>query len=800
MEESKMQTLVIAQIFSALSCIICLYAIIVNFRENSSKGNDFFGMSLCFTFVYCIANTFKFSAQTSNAIINSIRLANFCKILLVVFFTCFFIEYNHMKLHKGFKLLYLILNICIAISSFMFPISTIYYRDARLYLVNGPRSFRPLYGPMFYIFVIEASIAVLSFIVLFVYKWSKEKNRTARKKNLCILLSMIFPIIGVCLERFFHLHSYGILSLCFSITCILILIAIRKYHMFDIDQNSSEYVLDNVKEAVIILNSEDEIVYFNTIAKNIYPFITRHLSLADIVKNQGSDNQDESKLLKDYQWIQDYMLNNPEEKTIIDPEKANGKTNGKKEKFSKNETAKHLSDGYSSTSYQSLASTEDTTYHDLDVHGNHQYRFHYKDKDYQFNMTYLYRSDHSISGHLIEITDITEEIRLREKFAELAQKAEMANKSKSDFLANMSHEIRTPINAILGMDEMILREGKEKSIKEYADNIQIAGLTLLNLVNDILDYSKLESGKMNLIESDYQSREIFQSVYEKIKIRQPYADSFVRIHVNPNFPITLYGDRNRMEQYLINICLVALKYSETKQIDFTIDYELLDDAFSGKKSCYVILSFKDHDKPIQKGAHEGLSNIPNAPKDLSKDICDLLMEIMAGHKEEIETKDGFDYRFVLPQGVINSAPIDISEITEHNGMLNASDIFEAPDKKVLVVDDNAVNLKVMQGLLKRTRVNAFFVKSGQECLDIVKKETFDLIFMDHLMPGMDGIETFEALKNLPAEEYRQIPVIILTANAITGAKEMYLNKGFSDYLMKPVNGKELEKMMRQYLS
>lgn len=387
--------------------------------------------------------------------------------------------------------------------------------------------------------------------------------------------------------------------------------------------------------------------------------------------------------------------------------------------------------------------------------------------------------------------------------------AREATKSKSDFLANMSHEIRTPINSVLGMNEMILRECEDPQIRTYATNVKTSGRMLLSLINDILDFSKIESGEMEIVSNTYDLREILANASQLVETRlQGKEVSFV-IETNRAMPRQLFGDKNRVQQVLVNILTNAAKYtlegnitlktdfvwvSESNQSTIELRFEVRDTGIGIKKEDLEKLfhSFQRVDEKNNRNI-EGTG--------LGLVITKSLLDCMNG-RIDVESEYGVGSVFTLyiPQKVIDKTPIGDSEmkkITAKSGRYQES--FHAPEAKVLIVDDNRVNIKVIEGLLKKTWVQITAVESGEECLTIVEKEHFDLILMDHLMPGLDGIETLHRMLDNEEQMCRNVPVIALTANAMQGVREMYLENGFSDYLMKPVNSDELEKMLIKYL-
>ena len=384
--------------------------------------------------------------------------------------------------------------------------------------------------------------------------------------------------------------------------------------------------------------------------------------------------------------------------------------------------------------------------------------------------------------------------------------SDRASQAKSAFLANMSHEIRTPINAILGMNEMILREVEKPSIREYAQSISRAGEALLSIINDILDFSKIESGKLEIIESEYQLSRLLKNVVAMI---QPKADAKgleFHLHIDENLPDALMGDMMRVQQVIINILTNAVKYTPMGEINFYVFNER-------KEENHIYLSFVVNDTGIgikeedqkklfrdfERLDQEKNRNIEGTGLGLA--ITNMLLNQMGG---TISLKsvygEGSTFTVVLPQTVMDDSPIGnlakhISETAVHTEQYRPS--FTAPDAKILVVDDNEMNLLVVTGLLKETQMRIDTCMSGPECLERLAEETYDIILLDHMMPNMDGVETFHRAENLP--NAKDTPFIMLTANAISGAKDAFLQEGFAAYLSKPIDSMLLEATLMKYL-
>ena len=393
---------------------------------------------------------------------------------------------------------------------------------------------------------------------------------------------------------------------------------------------------------------------------------------------------------------------------------------------------------------------------------------------------------------------------IEEKNAQLQR----ADQAKSKFISNMSHEIRTPINAILGMNEMILRDSKDAQICSYAHDIKTASKLLLSIINDILDYSKIESGNMEIISSEYEPGAIIREVYNLISVRLKEKGLEFEWKVDKDIPSKLYGDEIRITQILTNILTNAVKYTERGKITLTVGKQSLDNGNIELLVCVedtgIGMKAEEMDKLFSAfGRLDAKRNRNIEGTGLGMSIVTRLLEQM-GSKLEVESEYGVGskFSFALEQEIVDANPIGNFLL---EGGVNASyvrdpeTIFEAPEASILAVDDNMANLKVIKSLLKETQAKVALASSGEQALKIIKKMKFDLILMDHFMPEMDGVDTLREISKM-GEIYSNIPVVALTANVFSGAKEFYVGQGFCDYLEKPIDTAKLNAILRTYLS
>lgn len=385
------------------------------------------------------------------------------------------------------------------------------------------------------------------------------------------------------------------------------------------------------------------------------------------------------------------------------------------------------------------------------------------------------------------------------------QEAEAANMAKSSFLANMSHEIRTPINAILGMNEMILREEKDPAIRGYAGNIQASGNSLLSIVSDVLDISKIESGKLEIIPVDYEVNSLISDCCNMAAGRAKAKELELLVECADNVPMKLCGDETHIRQIIVNLLTNAVKYTEKGTVKLIVSGRFTDGGFVLKVDVSDTgIGIAEENLPqlftqFQRFDLQRNRNIEGTGLGLSivKRLCDLMSGTITARSV---LGSGSTFTVELPQKVVDSTPcggvnLNYSAGAEHEYHHS----FEAPEAKILAVDDLPVNLLVIANLLKETRIKIDTAGSGRECMDKCSQQKYDLILMDHMMPEMDGVLTFEKLHGDKSSPNFETPVIMLTANALAGMREQYMDVGFADYVSKPVRGAKLEEAIRRNL-
>ncbi len=409
-----------------------------------------------------------------------------------------------------------------------------------------------------------------------------------------------------------------------------------------------------------------------------------------------------------------------------------------------------------------------------------------------------------------ELNSYIDEMNRERQLEEDLRVAKAASEAKSTFLSNVSHEIRTPINAVLGLDEMILRESADENIVKYAADIKNSGRTLLALINDLLDFSKIEAGKMEIVPTEYELSSTINDLINMVREKAKDKGLELIVDVASDTPHVLYGDEIRIKQCILNILNNAVKYTHKGSVTLNISGRRKSDdeiwLFAQVKDTGI--GIKEEDLARLYSPFERIEESRNRTIEgtgLGMSIVKQLLDMMGTSlKVSSVYGEGSDFSFEVAQRVIKWDPIGDFNETYRNSVSSTAKYkvsFIAPDADILIVDDTPMNLTVAQGLLKPTKVKVDTALSGKQCLEMIRRKSYDIIFMDQRMPEMDGVETLHTMKGLGADDNlcSKAPVIVLTANVVANAREEFIKEGFDDYLSKPIDAAKLEKMIKDYL-
>ena len=391
------------------------------------------------------------------------------------------------------------------------------------------------------------------------------------------------------------------------------------------------------------------------------------------------------------------------------------------------------------------------------------------------------------------------------KIYEEKQRAIDLSDAKTKFLASMSHEIRTPINSILGMNEIILKENKDEVIDKYAKTVRSSGRMLLTLVNDVLDFSKIESGKIEILEEEYSFSRVMAETMPMLLERAENKSLLLKTHINTDIPDGQIGDESRLKQILVNIISNAVKYTDKGSIDVT-----LDGSYTDEKSFELKISVKDTGRGIKKDEINTLfdafaradrkQNSSIEGTGLGLTIVKSIVDSMGGEiTVDSEYGKGSEFRVTIPVGVFDRTPAKEDYSNKDSNSEKAYVCDYTSDARILAVDDNNSNLTIVRLFLKDTGIDTELCSTGTEAVELCKRKKYDLILLDHMMPDPDGMETLKLIKNEADSLNKDTKVIVLTANAVSGSREMYMAAGFTDYLVKPMDSKKLINTVKKYL-
>ena len=431
--------------------------------------------------------------------------------------------------------------------------------------------------------------------------------------------------------------------------------------------------------------------------------------------------------------------------------------------------------------------------------------FSLNNRYYESHVRRILGSKGRLQGYIILVLDVTENRKYTEEIKRVSEQAERANMAKSEFLANMSHEIRTPMNAIMGLSDIIMEESRGRKVYNYAADIQSASRSLLTIINDILDLSKVEAGKMELVPVNYYLKATVDEVVNMMDIAASQHNIMLKCEYDMNLPCQLHGDDGRIKQILINIMNNAVKFTKKGFVRLSVEEEPSDK----KNTINLVLKVQDTGVGIKP---ENLQKIFEDFKQIDSKknrgvegtglglaITKRLVELMKGTiKVDSVYGEGTTFTVTIPQRVVDNRTLAEMPETQQKPA-EKMEAFVVSNYKVLVVDDNLINRKVATGFLKNYEFELEEAESGYEAIELVKKTKYNLIFMDHMMPEMDGVEAVQIIRSECGDNGRTPVIIALTANAMDGVKDMFLRNGFQDFIAKPLDRKQLNDVLAKWI-
>ena len=734
------------------------YCFILLLRERNFikriSNFDFFFLLVC-TLISCCGNAWIVSSKVLEEAYLGQKLTYFGSIFLMYFTFCLISTTCKINLPRAVRIVLETVSIfCVFICSSIGRYE-IFYKSAKLITENNYSYLVKEYGPFhgFYTSVVFFyMIGSLSVAIYALFKPALISRARAVTFALCETLCVLVYF----LERGFHL-KVELLSFAYAIAVTIYGFSIKKMYLYDANRVASDYREANNDYVVVLFDDKKRYVGSNAGAVEMFPNIANYY-----VEREIADIYEEKTYFEK-------LLNNFD--TYIDNE-----------------------GNIEAESLQSI----------LERHG----------KIYSVTVRKLINETvKGDRGYIIEFVDDTrnqEHIRtINQMNLELeaaAEEAKAANVAKSQFLANMSHEIRTPINAVLGLNSIILRDTKEESTREYATDVENSGKSLLALINDILDFSKIEAGKMDIVPVEYNLDALIIDCQNMMYGRVRDKGLEFELNCDESVPSVLLGDEVRIRQIVINILTNAVKYTSSGKVTLNVNFTQ-----NGEDS--IILTFSVSDTGIgiseedQKHLFESFKRF-NEKKNrniegtgLGLALVNQLTGLMEGEvKVDSVVGKGSTFTVSIPQKVVSNTPV--GKVTfEYKKKTNIDTMDDMKDMtgRLLVVDDVLVNLKVIEKLLSKTKFSVDTADSGLKAIKMSKETKYDLIFLDHMMPEMDGIETLNNIRNDKTNLNIDTPVIMLTANAIEGVKDEYLSEGFDGYLSKPVSYQSLRDMIVSFI-
>ena len=638
---------------------------------------------------------------------------NFCALM-------FMIRWKNIKIPQWAIHLLLVVNMGFYVMIATVDYHHLYYKDywlapSKANLNGYTLEISP--APMYYVYMAFLLAEIMTTIGIIISSYCSQRSMPNKGKiHFLMIAAMLSPMLLLSLRILKILKGDDPTPLGILLSCIFMSIAVVKYGLFDPVKNAKNYIIDNLKEAVIVTDADHRFLFLNSMADKI---------ITSINKEQGYCTDD-----KIYTFIQ----------------------------------------------------------------GSQDF-FDWKDRHYQVEETVL-KDNELIQGYMMTIVDVTKIIEQNHLMKRLVLQTEDANRAKTNFVSNMSHEIRTPMNSIVGITEILLRSRHSPKEQEYLLNIQSSGRVLLTIINDVLDCSKMEAGKMQLFDEPYDTCSLFHDLRISMENRIGHSGLELIYDIDQDIPCKLKGDMGRIRQVIINLVNNAIKYTEKGSVRFSVHvrqkntdkvmlyYEVADTGIGIRKEDQKILFDAFQRVEMDRNRYvEGTG--------LGLTISQNLVNMMGGVIEvESEYGKGSRFFFTIEQTIIDPTPVSA---VNYNGQKDnvtekeAECLFIAPEAHILLVDDNELNLVVAKELLKPLRMQIDTAENGLQAVKMVRGSQYDLVLMDHMMPVMDGIEAAKAIRALPEDKYQNLPIIALTANAMVDARKEFLNAGMNGFVAKPID-------------
>ncbi|MDD6000229.1 MAG: histidine kinase N-terminal 7TM domain-containing protein [Lachnospiraceae bacterium] len=689
--------------------------IVVSIQKSSENQKILMAASTC-AFISIIAYTLEMQATNIPEMLLAARFGYIGKSYVMILLILFECRYCNVKISDKIMKGIFIFNTFMLLVILTCPQHDFYYKNIGMVTSGFFPHLQFERGIGYYMFM-AVTLCLMGYSCYISLVQCLKRKGDERKRIFLLMLAGVFPTLILGLYLSGVLNEFDPTPIGITISCCLVTVNVLNYGLLDTMQLARENVIENIKEGVLIVDANYNLLYCNDVAKDIFPQLQDETKVNDIVTK------------------------------VFDTE-------------------------------------EESVYNS-------------QNKNYEIRVSPL-SEDSVVRGYMAWIFDMTFINRYTDEMIALKQEAERANQAKSVFLANMSHEIRTPMNAIMGFSSLALQEDNVEQMKEQIGYIYSSAKSLLNIINEILDISKIESGKLELSMRDYFTKTLFADVISIIS-SQIHADR-VRFNyeIPENFPSVLNGDETRLREILINLLNNAVKYTQKGKIVLQIDIE-----DQTEDAVHFVMRITDTGVGIRKEEQEKIfgmfvrsdnkENINIEGSGLGLSIVKGYVELMGGTLVcDSEYGKGTSFSVHLTQKIVDARPMGCVEYNEED-VTKPVDLSFA-DYSALVVDDNEINLIVTKQILEQYQIQTDVVLSGQAAIEAIEQKHYDIIFIDHMMPEMDGVETMHRIRRMHGCLVHTI-LVALTANAIDGVKEQLLAEGFDHYLSKPLLKDALERLL-----